>query len=299
MAPLVDEHLPALFRAADRAAISAQQSYLQLVRFDLLLIVLSTVTTEWYDSSGRAHPTSAVIGAVSIFVSLILTLYILQTIPDRRWFGSRAIAESVKTLAWRYMMAAEPFQLATDSQAVDVLFAREIRAVLRDRRSIGGSLGGDEATDHQVTQYMRQLRSQPLANRKEAYFRDRIQDQQNWYGLKAHSNRSSARQWLIIIAVTQLLCGVAAVALVAQPGIKYNIATVLATMAATFVAWLQLKKHQELASSYALAAHELGFVQVAAPHVVTEESFSSFVSDAESAISREHTMWVARRDVAT
>ena len=38
----------------------------------------------------------------------------------------------------------------------------------------------------------------------------------------------------------------------------------------------------------------IGFADV----LVGEQEFSDFVSDAENAISREHTLWIARRDRA-
>ena len=36
-----------------------------------------------------------------------LALLILQ--PERTWYEGRAVAESVKTLAWRYSVCADPF----------------------------------------------------------------------------------------------------------------------------------------------------------------------------------------------
>jgi hypothetical protein len=69
------------------------------------------------------------------------------------------------------------------------------------------------------------------------------------------------------------------------------------TLAAAAMAWLQVKRYQELAQSYLLAAHELGLIEAQSLHVHTEVELSAFVANAENAISREHTMWVARRDV--
>ena len=60
---------------------------------------------------------------------------------------------------------------------------------------------------------------------------------------------------------------------------------------------MQAKRFSDLAASYALAAHEIGFINEQAGRVGNdEEKFSSFVADAETAFSREHTQWVARRD---
>jgi hypothetical protein len=70
----------------------------------------------------------------------------------------------------------------------------------------------------------------------------------------------------------------------------------LGTLTASFLAWLQVKQHEELAHSYAVAAHELSFVREAGKLVHQEAELSSFVADAETAISRKHTLWLARRD---
>src|SRR5262249_1783540 len=45
MLPVTDEHLPALFRASDRSSLSAQRRYLDLVRANLVLIIVGSVAT--------------------------------------------------------------------------------------------------------------------------------------------------------------------------------------------------------------------------------------------------------------
>ena len=52
-----------------------------------------------------------------------------------------------------------------------------------------------------------------------------------------------------------------------------------------------------VAASYALAAHEIGLIKEQSLLPDTPEKFSLFVGDAENAFSREHTQWVARKDV--
>jgi hypothetical protein len=61
--------------------------------------------------------------------------------------------------------------------------------------------------------------------------------------------------------------------------------------------WVQTKRFQELAGSYALTAHEIMLLDAMLPSDQSDEKFSSFVGDAENAFSREHTQWRARRDV--
>ena len=70
---------------------------------------------------------------------------------------------------------------------------------------------------------------------------------------------------------------------------------VIATAAGAVLTWLQAKKHSELNSSYGLTAHEIVLIKGEALSVKTEKELSEFVVNSESAFSREHTQWAARK----
>jgi hypothetical protein len=76
--------------------------------------------------------------------------------------------------------------------------------------------------------------------------------------------------------------------------IDIDILGVAAAGAAAGTAWIQLKQHRTLAASYALAAQELSLALVRLENARDDEHWALEVSDAEEAISREHTMWLAR-----
>ncbi|MGY8905810.1 MAG: SLATT domain-containing protein [Pseudomonadales bacterium] len=71
----------------------------------------------------------------------------------------------------------------------------------------------------------------------------------------------------------------------------------VATGASAVLTWLQAKKHNELNSSHSLAAHEIVLIKSEAESVESEKSLSDFVVNSESAFSREHTQWSARKNV--
>ena len=100
-----------------------------------------------------------------------------------------------------------------------------------------------------------------------------------------------------MIAVVEALALVSAILFVVWSDLPVNPVAILSGVALALLVWLQVKKHHELAQSYALAAHELGLIHESAQHVGTEEELSQFVSDSENAMSREQTLWLARRDV--
>ena len=70
---------------------------------------------------------------------------------------------------------------------------------------------------------------------------------------------------------------------------------VVAASAGAAITWLQAKKHNELNSSYALAAHEIVLIKGEALSVKSDKNLSEFVLDSENAFSREHTQWTARK----
>jgi hypothetical protein len=73
---------------------------------------------------------------------------------------------------------------------------------------------------------------------------------------------------------------------------------IAAAAGAAGAAWLQFQQHRVLKTSYALAEQELSLVLARLDHVNDEDEWAEFVTDAEGAISREHTTWLARRGLA-
>ena len=72
---------------------------------------------------------------------------------------------------------------------------------------------------------------------------------------------------------------------------------VVATATSAVFTWVQAKKYSELISSYALAAHEIVLIKGEAVAIYDESHLSEFIINSESAFSREHTQWTARKSV--
>ncbi len=81
----------------------------------------------------------------------------------------------------------------------------------------------------------------------------------------------------------------------AFPPLDRTLSTFLVAVAAAFTAWAQIGRHDELRTSYALACQELLTIKSLAANVTTQEDLNNIVFDGEGAISREHTMWIAKR----
>jgi hypothetical protein len=295
---VTDEHLPALFHAADRSSLAAQRRYLGVLGANLAAMIGGGVVGAWSGSSPDVMATLNLVVAAALVFGLILTAFLLQTKPDQQWYGARAIAESVKSIAWRYMAGADPYPRALPDRQADELVLRQIGDILR-APSPGGAALGDGAAGDEITPRMREVRSQELSARTAIYLRDRLQTQRSWYEGKARSNARAATGWLLAVAGAQFLGAAASVAMIRWPQFPFDVGSVLASLAAAAMAWLEARRCQELAAAYGLAAHELGLAEARARHVTGEAELAAFVADAESAISRAHTMWSARRSAVT
>jgi hypothetical protein len=293
-----EKDYPAVFLAADRASSGAQRKYLRLTRGTLALLVSGAGLAAVSPVFACVKPALAVTSAIFLAASLLLTLYLKAQKLEQLWYGGRAVAESAKSMAWRYMTGAAPYLVDLPAVEVDRKFVSALESIIRERNQLAFGFGGEFSEQPQISDRMQTVRAGTLAERKQAYLAGRISDQRSWYGDQARSNRSAENRYFGFVFTSQLAALVAAVALVRWPNSNIRLTGFFASLASAIIAWLQLKQHKELAQSYSVAELELGFIEERARHITTEQEFSDFVSDAENAISREHTLWIARRDRA-
>jgi hypothetical protein len=291
-----DEDLPALFRAADKASTDAQRMYLSLIAFDLALLVLGAILGAVGFMSQKDHAVLALATAVVLVVSMILTIALKSQRLASTWYDGRAVAESVKTSAWRFMTQAEPFSGRLSSPEADRLLAGAFQSFLNERGDLAAFLPAALATGVQITPKMRAIRAFSLSARRDTYLDERIGGQRLWYAQRAEKNKRGGRAIFGLLLISQGLSLIAAILLVRWPLMPINLVGVFAALAAALIAWNQLKRHEELATAYGLAAQELGTAQEQGRSLEDEDDLSSFILNAENAISREHTLWLARRD---
>jgi hypothetical protein len=142
---------------------------------------------------------------------------------------------------------------------------------------------------------MQEIRKYSLTDRLNYYISNRINEQRNWYHVKATFNKEKAKKWFIGLVITN---SVVILLLLIEVGYKvYNLPTpALIVVGSSILSWTQIKKYQDLATSYGLTAHEIGIIKDQSFKVQSERDLSDFVKDSENAFSREHTQWVARKD---
>lgn len=291
-----DSDYPGLFALADNASRTAQTRYLtsnKIYMASLLIAsaigaVVTVVPESWDD-------TLSIAVSVLLIGGFVLLWFMKGQKDERVWFDGRAVAESVKTTAWKFMTQTPPYD---QQNGVEERFVANLGEIRTARPELGKYMAVSMmAGTDSITNEMRRVRTLAFQERKGVYLTERLRDQRVWYSAKARFNAKWGKYCFRgIVSIQALAIGLgllaAAYGTLATVGIP-----ICATIAATIAAWHQLTRHDELAQSYALAAQELDDLASLGEQILVESEFHQFVEQVEDSISREHTMWCARRDV--
>lgn len=282
----VELDMPGFFTDADAASLNGQRLYLRLNRIRLTSAIVGAAGSIVVLSDGRMDY-SAIIALAGFLVALVAELALSYLQPERDWYSGRAMAESMKTMAWRYAVHGEPF---TDGLGED-----ELRGLLRSRVKQLTIKGADRVaigTDAPlITESMRELRRSDFDTRKSIYIEHRTVSQRHWYARKAIFNKRRAQFWRIVLVSAEVLAVVLATLRITGR-LSVDLAGVCGAVIAASAAWLVLKQHAQLASAYNMTSRELA-LQEDTLLGTGEADWPRAVADAEKAISREHTMWLA------
>ena len=287
-----DLDYPALYKAADSASIEAQRTYMRFFRTFLVALIVAAALSLFAGFSSWLAILSALTFVIPLFVSLLLA----AKRYDRIWYETRALAESVKTMTWRYIMRAKPYDEAQQPLSRSH-FVGDLRKILDNTRDVCQHFPQIDGNAEQISAGIESVRNASISERTEIYRIHRMDEQRSWYTKKAGENRRLANRWFISMCVFQLLALISALIRIAQPTWYLLPTQVFAVVASAALSWIQVKRFQDLATSYNLTAQDIGLIKANLPDVTDEQTFSDFVENAESAFSREHTEWLARRNV--
>jgi len=289
-----NDDLPALYRASDKASFTAQNQFVILTATNLGLMIVAAILGSLTLSDTPGKTMLAIITAILLTIGIFITIVIRTSKLEQAWYDGRAIAESVKTLAWRYMTGSAPYPISLGTKATEI-FILSLHSLLEERKTFAARLGGQHGTAQQITDRMNMVRNLSTEERKKIYLSERLDEQRNWYSDKTEANLRSANRFFMGTVTSQALAIISAFTLVIWQGSLIQLTGIFTTLAAAFLAWTQMKRNEELAQSYGLAAQELILIHEQSPRIRTDEELSTYVVNSENAISREHTMWLARR----
>lgn len=293
------EDLPGIYYSASEGSIAAQKKFILLIKTNIgLLITLAVLSAINIGSIGVDFQyLIPLISVVLIVLSIIITFATENGKFEKKWYDGRAIAESLKTLSWKFMMKAEPFYNLSKEEA-ETKFLNDFKQIKNAIRPTGELFGGvTRANEHQLTDKMKEVFASDLDTRKGTYQKNRINGQKNWYKNNSGINSKNAEHFFWVIICFQILTLFSALFMILIPNAAFNPTGLVTTAIAVLMTWVQVKQYKNLAESYGITSTELSLIEDAVPNIDTNEKFSIFVAESETAISREHTLWRARRTI--
>ena len=289
-----DKFYPKIFTIADDKSKSSQNRYINFNRASLVLIIIFAISSIFtYNNQGPNW--LIIICTAAVILSTLINIYILFRRPEKKWYEGRAIAESVKTLSWKYMVGSQPYDLMTND--VNILFKDNLKKIIRQDKDFLKLIGDEKNENYFITDKMKEIRSSDFKYRKQIYLNDRIQNQINWYSKNTKRNKIYKSITLILIILFQSVAVILfCIENFTELKFSYSFTSLLITLTTVSMTWLQMKRYQELTDAYSVTANELKKIHENEFNVTNDEDLNKYVDDSEAAISREHTLWMARRD---
>lgn len=163
MTSLAHEDLPGFWREVDRASLAGQRRALRLARVRLGGLILAALGGVLTWTVGGVN-LAALLIALGFAAALTVEIVSWVAQPERDCYSGRALAESAKTLAWRYAVCADHFPEGMPANEARALLTQRVDEVSREAR--------DRVTVHPgqtvVTEAMECLRKSAFEDRKSA-----------------------------------------------------------------------------------------------------------------------------------
>ena len=287
---MTEEDLPGFFHDAEKASRQGQRQMLLLSRVRLLSAVAAAVGGAFKWKLGGGYDIWAFVALAGFLVALFTEILLWATHPEQKWNAGRALAESIKSLTWRFAVAGDPF-------SADMANARqELQTRIAEVVSAHGTRLALASTNPAGAARMSELRTSPFEQRKHAYRENRVLDQLMWYRAKALKNEAVANLWRIGLIGGEFVAILFAVLRI-MGAWDVDMSGVMAAAVAGGAAWLGLKQHENLYLGYSAAASDLALIYERLVDV-DEADWPAAVAEAEAVISKEHSTWLASRPSA-
>ncbi|NSL43863.1 DUF4231 domain-containing protein [Streptomyces sp. 8P21H-1] len=288
-----EEFFPPLFRVNDRQALARQSESFRAVRTQLI-VLLSATATAMLAERLESHVPSAC-AAVLYALAIVIGVHTSRRRARAHWQAHRAVAETLKSLAWQYMVHGGPFHSRVRNP--EALFAERSEERLRELRKVGWEDTRDGTAARgagQITAAMRAVRAKPFEVRRDLYLRERVLEQFVWYGNRAARAHRASALWSSVTAALTLMALLAAVFRALGLIGGWDLTGFLSTAAAAGVAWQEVHRHRPLTYAHTLIEQDLKTLRVTMGTTVTEEGWAEAVAEAERLVSPQHTDWLGR-----
>lgn len=286
------EDYPQLYRAADALSIKYQKRHYILLALYLGLLIVGTCL-----SFGDATICTNSIALVVFILSAVVYIFSKLYNPLSLWYNGRAVAESVKSMTWKWMMMASPYNYQPYGCCSRQLI-QDLRELLKENKPLFIHYQDEEESDrfYTISQKMKEVRHFSSSQKLVFYNKNRVDEQLRWYRRNAKYKHRYYLCYSSFIGCCYVVVVVLMIMSIVNPEKSYPV-EILATVIAASISWLEAKNYNELSNAYSLAVSDISLIKKdPLEGQVSEDEVSEYVINSENAFSREHTQWLARKN---
>ncbi|MDD3042719.1 MAG: DUF4231 domain-containing protein [Methanosarcinaceae archaeon] len=286
--------LPDSYFIYNKSAITAQRNHFRQIRCELIQLVIVAILSLIISLSNNETISTIGFSAIVVIflIGIIIQFHYSKQQFGRKWFESRAVAESIKSLAWQYAVGCGNF---CEEDRAELLFLQQIRQIKETYKVNPDPKTTSSGILDEKKQSMEKIRKMEWELKRETYIKERIDDQITWYTDKAKLNKKYSDRYEILVILLQLIVIVAGIVLVYTHINGAPVLALIVMLITSIIGWSRSKQYAELVEPYQNASRELNEIRQEILFVKDKKDFQCFVLNAEQAISREHTMWLVNR----
>ncbi|WP_109439268.1 DUF4231 domain-containing protein [Acinetobacter johnsonii] len=155
-----EEDFPGLFLAADKVAKNYQDKFKLVLKTNLITLVIAAILS----FIPISHWIIPLLQLLVLLTTLLCSIYLATQKPEKIWYSGRALAESIKTLTWRYISKAEPFN--NEDKESKSEFIKTLNQAVQQNREVCQNYS-NHLGDEQITKKMIEMRSKDLKTRQD------------------------------------------------------------------------------------------------------------------------------------
>ena len=270
-----------------------QSRYLNILGAQLILLLFISIVASVPELIVPYEKTKHFIELTLIISVLILMIIQFKSNYMDGWQKSRFLAESILSQCWLLLFKVNNYD--KDFNEAISIFLERIRE-MKSEINVSDYLKfvSQKSSDNDRPQWITDNFDKSIAEKKEFYIIERINDQEKYYFKKTLFNRRNSERyfWFGILAM-----GIGAILTILTimdiiPNFSYL--GLFTTLSAAIFSWKQTKRFEELSSTYSVAIEELKDFKKKLLLDNSENDVKEIVYDTEKSISREHKLWVSK-----
>jgi len=271
---------PIEYKLADEKSNEQQKDYITSVKSMIILQLIATFFSQYWGEVDDYYYALCFMNVGSI---IFLCFYVFGK-NYNRWISSRAVAEAVKSLSWKFAMKVSPFNgLDSDDEK---LLKEKINEVLQEKNGYKECIKDAlEPNDKYIPQEMMECRKKNFSDRFLEYNKNRVADQKEWYKNSAEENKKKDGIFKGILIVLMIIM----FAFTVIHNSLFPLATVV-SMIFNLLLWMQIKKYSELNKLYAYTTHSLSKEYKGC--VSSSNELAEYVQCMEDEFMKEHSQWL-------